>query len=898
MKHSAKFLQAFLILGLISLFGCGGGGSGASSGGGAPSGGTIKGKVTSGAGIAFKSNSSPHQAAGVGGAVEIPGALCVLEETDKSATSDQGGAFEITGVPAGNYFLTCKKSGANGKVYAFLKSVALQENQTVDLGALEIIQTGAIQGKATLAGQTDSTGILVFIPGTSYQARTDAAGAYLMSEVPDGTYNLRYEKSGYKTATVSAVKVTGGETASVGDQVLAVSTGPTGGLSIQTGSFQNGKRYSNSKTVTVSITASPEALRMQLSDDPNFVGAAWEPISLTKTKSWSFSSEGTKRLYVKFSDAENLESAPVSAEIVIDTFNPSAPVIADTDQTIHQDAFQMALSTPSADPNFRTYQLKGGQYGDWTDTTETVTFNFTFPHKGGYLLSIRGKDWAGNVSSAASITLTLNDPILSDISVTALGSKATIQWKTDRSSLGSIAYGPNSGYGSTGAESTSGTDHRIELTGLAESTTYHYRISSDASGDVTTSTDLTFRTGKGVSGEISTSMIWEEAKGPYRLTKDVVVSRGVTLTIEPGARIEYAGAYSIVVKGGVLIANGTRSQPITFTTVAGLPGSGAAQLTFLESPFADSQLSYIIMEKAEASVLIASDSLEAPPHCIATSVGNDSGVLKISNATLTAPLVTRPCWGDRSAKVLEISNALLSDTSIEGQSGEISIVNSVLLNMTVTAHSGDEGAILIQGSNITNSNLYIGNPALIRLEGTTVDTSAFHQTIDAMPGAGSLLAIALGSVLTESNIDMPVGTTNISDTTLTYSKSLPAGIITAGNGKITHVSITGEGSSTCIEGGLSSDPASLLEISFVYFDQCGIAVKVNGTGSGVKVNQSDFFSIAQFAVENGSSNAVDATNNYWGPTVTNTTNPLVHNLGDGTVFYDPILNAPRTGTGP
>lgn len=723
-----------------------------------------------------------------------------------------------------------------------------------------------------------------------------------MSDVPEGTYDLRYEKGGYRTAIVSAVQVTGGETASVGDQALALSTGPAGGLKFETGSFQNGKHYSNSKTVSVSVTASPEALRMQLSDDPNFVGAAWEPISLTKTKSWSFSSEGLKRLFVKFSDAENLESAPVSAEIVIDTFNPSAPVIADTDQTIHQDSFEVTLATPSTDPNFRTYQLKGGQYGDWTDTTETRTFNFTFPHTGGYVLSIRGKDWAGNVSSAASITLTLNDPILSDISVAALGSKATIQWKTDRFSLGSVAYGPNSGYGSTQSESSSGTDHRIDLTGLTESTTYHYRISSKASGgDLTTSTDLTFRTGKKVEGVLSgPAVLWEEAKGPYRLTNDVVVSQGVTLTIEPGARIEYAGAYSIIVNDGVLIANGTRSQPITFTTVAGLPHSGAAQLNFMESPLADSQLSYIIMEKADASVRIS--SFVAPPHCM-SGFDDHTGVLKISNATLTAPLVTSACGDGRYFTGLEISNTVLSDSSIEEQSGRgtsIAIINSVLLNMTVTAHSGNEAGILIQDSNITHSNLYVGNPASIRLEGTTVDTSTFRQAPDSTPGAGNVLKIALRSALTESNIDMPAGTVNISETTLRYSKSLPTGIISAGNGTITHVSITGEGASTCIERGPAglSDPTNSLTISYVDFDQCGTAVKLNGGPGAVSVHQSNFFSIALYAVDNGSSNAVDATNNYWGPTVTNTTNPLVHNLGGGTIFYNPILNAPRTGTGP
>ena len=80
------------------------------------------------------------------------------------------------------------------------------------------------------------------------QARTDATGAYLINNVPEGTYELRFEKSGYMTSKITDLPVTAGETALAEDMSLNLSTGASGIISIE-----NGKVYSNSRTVTIYI---------------------------------------------------------------------------------------------------------------------------------------------------------------------------------------------------------------------------------------------------------------------------------------------------------------------------------------------------------------------------------------------------------------------------------------------------------------------------------------------------------------------------------------------------------------------------------------------------------------------------------------------------------------------
>lgn len=69
-----------------------------------------------------------------------------------------------------------------------------------------------------------------------------------------------------------------------------------------------------------------------------------------------------------------------------------------------------------------------------------------------------------------------------------------------------------------------------------------------------------------VLGSIVTETTWDFARSPYIVTGDVIVERGVTLTIEPRVEVRFDGFYNLIIKG-VLIANGISvDQAITFTS--------------------------------------------------------------------------------------------------------------------------------------------------------------------------------------------------------------------------------------------------------------------------------------------------------------------------------------------
>ncbi|TAL15809.1 hypothetical protein EPN96_11675 [bacterium] len=312
-----KLMAALLILTLAyTLTACGGGGGGGSE---APRSAAIKGTVVSSSDL-----SAARGGLGliVNGKYSVPGAVCTLEGTDKSGITDIEGNFTINGVGNGSYILICKKELSTGDVLVALQILEVTkdgtDSNTVNLGTIEISAEGTIVGKALLIGQSEHTGIKIYVPGTSFQANTDATGAFKL-DLPAGTYDLVVEKTGYTYQNLVGIMVKPGRTTDIGVLPLSVSIGPSGSVSIN-----NGAELSDSETVTLSITHSADASLMKISEKADFSDvASWEPVA--EAKDYTFASGGLKTIYIIFENADGLESGISSDSI---NLNIDAPIAA------------------------------------------------------------------------------------------------------------------------------------------------------------------------------------------------------------------------------------------------------------------------------------------------------------------------------------------------------------------------------------------------------------------------------------------------------------------------------------------------------------------------------------------------------------------------------------------
>lgn len=140
-----------------------------------------------------------------------------------------------------------------------------------------------------------------------------------------------------------------------------------------------------------------------------------------------------------------------------------------------------------------------------------------------------------------------------------------------------------------------------------------------------------------VSGTISQNTTWTLAPmppnngSPYIVIGNITVNPGVTLTIEPGVEVKFAGNYSLTVNG-TLSAAGTSSQNIRFTSNQTTPATGDwVGIRFLGSGTGTAQ--YSIIEYADKGLYLETATASITNNTIRNN--NNAVYVKGSSSSVT-----------------------------------------------------------------------------------------------------------------------------------------------------------------------------------------------------------------------------------------------------------------------
>jgi hypothetical protein len=300
-----------------------------------------------------------------------------------------GGVYFLDGVPEGaqDIVLAAHRSGSSdADLGVRLTGVNVAKARKVEQTA-RFFGLGTLAGTAKLAGQKAHNGVTVRIPGTSYAATTDAAGAYAIAGVPAGVHNLELSADGYHGARAEGVRVYSDATARAPDVVLVAGAGE-GVLALLDDHDEilpGDLPQVASRVVRFVIAAKGKPKLMKVSEDGDFANLDWQPFQSVGT--YTFRKDGlenggrtTKRLSVLTLEAATQNELERSVQIDVYPETRGAKVMTasatDTNGETSLDV-ALALTVPAAATEMRTSLFSDFRGADWVPAAKTATLHVT-----------------------------------------------------------------------------------------------------------------------------------------------------------------------------------------------------------------------------------------------------------------------------------------------------------------------------------------------------------------------------------------------------------------------------------------------------------------------------------------------------------------------------------------
>ncbi len=344
--------------------------------------------------------------------------------------------------------------------------------------ALTLSAADAGSGVSTMAFSND---------GTTWSTPVAYATTYAYT-LPTG--------DGAKTVYVRFTDVAGNVSAVVSDAISLDSTAPAGGSV----TIDGGAAYTTDTDVALTLSATDAGSgvsTMAFSND----GTTWStPVAYATTYAYALpAGDGTKTVYVRFTDVAGNVSAAATDGIALDTTSPTATLTAPSGGSVVSGAVALA-ATASDNLGVSRVDFYDGVtlIGSDASAPYTASWDSTGSSDGVHTLRAVAVDGAAHTATdTVAVTVDNTAPAVSAVSVTAISeTAATVTWTTDEPSTSQVEYGTTPAYGSqTPPDATLVTSHSVTVSGLSAATTYNFRVvSSDARSNRTTSGNATFTT--------------------------------------------------------------------------------------------------------------------------------------------------------------------------------------------------------------------------------------------------------------------------------------------------------------------------------------------------------------------------------------------------------------------
>jgi len=229
---------------------------------------------------------------------------------------------------------------------------------------------------------------------------------------------------GTRTVYVQYKDNAGNWSGSISDTIILDTTAPTGTISIN-----NGAQYTNSTSVTLTLSASDSGSgvsKMRFSND----GTSWSgEENYATSKAWALiSGDGTRTVYVQYKDNAGNWSGSISDTIILDT-TALTGTISINNGAQYTNSTSVTLTLSASDSGSGVSKMRFSNDGtSWSgEENYATTKSWTLTSGGGTkMVYVQYKDNAGNWSGSISDTIILDTtaPTISNLTVNPAVAKA------------------------------------------------------------------------------------------------------------------------------------------------------------------------------------------------------------------------------------------------------------------------------------------------------------------------------------------------------------------------------------------------------------------------------------------------------------------------------------------